>query len=140
MVVHMNREFGAYFTVTDPENKEPVEPQDVHQLQQLTPYGMLLASLGTCTCMVVLNYAKNHNLPLEEMSITLEFGRAFQEDCEHCEEINRQAEIIREEIAFYGSLSSELTERLFRVSHLCPINQMLQAGTKIDSSLAASAA
>lgn len=133
VVVHMNSEFGAYFTVSDPESETDKEPRDVSALHQLTPYGMLLASLGTCTAMVVQTYARNRNLPLDEIELILEFGRAFDDDCENCEHIDHYDEVIREEIRLQGNLSAEQREKLFQISHQCPINKMLQAGTKIDS-------
>lgn len=135
VVVHMNSEFGAYFTVSDPENETGAEPRDVTALHQLTPYGMLLASLGTCTAMVVHTYARNRDLPLEEVELILEFGRAFDNDCENCEQIDHYDEVIREEIRLQGNLSVEQRQKLFQISHQCPINKMLQAGTKIDSRL-----
>jgi uncharacterized OsmC-like protein len=137
VVVHMDANFGAYFTVSDPENGEEGEARDVTQLHQLTPYGMLLASLGTCTAMVVQTYAGHHALKLDAVELVLEFGRSFADDCEHCEEIDTYEEVIREELIFHGQLSDADVQKLFRVSHQCPINKLLQAGTKIDSRLAA---
>lgn len=135
VVVHMNSDFGTYFTVSDPDSEPDREPRDVSALHQLTPYGMLLTSLGTCTAMVVHTYARNRDLPLDEVELILEFGRAFDDDCENCEHIDHYDEVIREEIRLQGNLSAEQRDKLFQISHQCPINKMLQAGTKIDSRL-----
>jgi uncharacterized OsmC-like protein len=107
----------------------------VEHIHQLTPYGMMLASLGSCTAMVVNTYAQNHDYPLEEVGIQLKYERAFKEDCENCTGIERYEETIYEEIQFFGALSEEQHSRLAHVAHLCPIYKMFESGIDIHTDI-----
>jgi uncharacterized OsmC-like protein len=108
---------------------------EVDHIHQLTPYGMMLASLGSCTAMVVNTYAQNHDYPLEEVGIQLKYERAFKEDCENCTRIEQYEETIYEEIHFFGALSEEQHSRLAHVAHLCPIYKMFESGIDIHTDI-----
>jgi uncharacterized OsmC-like protein len=109
--------------------------KNVENLHDLTPYGMMLASLGSCTAMVVHSFAQSHNYPLKEVGIQLKYERKFNEDCENCTDIDRYEEKIYEEIEFFGSLSEQQRSRLARVAHLCPIYKMFKSGIDIDTDI-----
>jgi uncharacterized OsmC-like protein len=111
------------------------EFKTVEDIHHLTPYGMMLASLGSCTAMVVHTFAQNHNYPLTEVGIQLKYERKFNEDCENCTDIDRYEEIIYEEIEFLGSLSEQQRSRLAHVAHLCPIYKMFKSGIEIQTDI-----
>ena len=111
----------------------------VERLHEVTPYGLFLSSLGSCTAIVLHTYAQNHGLDLQDVEIRLEYRRLFQEDCQNCEDARPYEEHISEEIALRGDLTEGEREKLFRISHQCPIHKMLQSGIEIRSQLAATA-
>jgi uncharacterized OsmC-like protein len=107
----------------------------VEMLHELTPYGMMLASLGICTATVVNTFAQNHNYPLDEVRIKLQYERKFKEDCENCTGIDRYEEAVFEEIEFHGTLSEQQHSRLSQVAHLCPIYKMYKGGIEIHTEI-----
>ena len=112
VIIRQNSRFETEFQATDPEVEGAGEFFDVSGLHELTPYGMLLSSLGGCTAIVVNTYANNHGIPLDAVEIRLEYRRNFKEDCINCETIDRYEDIIQEEIRFEGRLSEEQIEKL----------------------------
>lgn len=109
------------------------EMQPVVYVHELSPYTMMLSSLGTCTSIVLHTYAQNHEIDLEEVEIWLEYDRVFKEDCLNCEAIERYDERIREEIFLKGQLSTEERNRLAKVAHACPIYRMFLQGIDIET-------
>ena len=93
---------------------------------------MLLASLASCTAVVVNTYAQYHELDLKEVELVTEYQRTFKEDCKNCEKISEYEEQITMDIAFEGDLTPEQREKLFKISLQCPIHKMLKSGIKIQ--------
>lgn len=133
VTVRQNSRFETEILASDPYEPESEAMAPVHATHELTPYGMLLASLGGCTAIVLHTYAQNHGVALQEVEIRLQYERHFQKDCEECEEIDEYSERIREEIVLRGELSERERRRLTAVAHHCPIYKMLRAGVEIES-------
>ena len=131
VVVRQKNNFETEFRALNPELPESHELFPVKHIQDLTPYGMLLASLGSCTAVVVNTYAQYHNIGLDEVELTVEYERVFKEDCEHCEDISRYKESIGMDIGFTGKLTHEQREKLFKISLQCPIHKMLKGGIEV---------
>jgi uncharacterized OsmC-like protein len=127
--------FETEYLAPNIHDLEDSELRKATRLQDMTPYGQLLAGLAGCTAIVLHTFAFNHGLELAEVELRLEYDRIFQEDCENCENINRYEERIQEEIILRGDLSEKERERLFRVSKHCPIHKMMESGIHIDSTL-----
>ena len=136
VVIRQDNQFRTLVLSADPEDIHSNALEAVGDIHQLTPYGMLLSSLGSCTALVLHTYAQNHNIPLLEVEINLEYQRVFREDCEDCEETSDYKEEIRERITLNGELSPTEREKLMRVAHFCPIYKMLQNGIKVSTQLA----
>ena len=136
VTVRQNSDFGTLILAADPHDPESDHLQPVEGLHQLTPYGMLLAGLGSCTAIVVNTYAQHHHVQLDAVELRLEYGRMFKDDCEHCEEIDEYEERIEEEIVLTGNLTPQEKKRLFAVSKQCPIHKMLQNSIEVRSHLA----
>ena len=136
VVVRQNARFETEILAADPHDPEGEDLQPVGDLRHLTPYGMLLAGLGSCTAIVLHTYAQHHGVGLEEVELRLEYDRVFAEDCEKCEAIDEYREQIEEEIALSGDLSPQERKRLLAVSRFCPIHKMLAQGIEINSQLA----
>lgn len=135
VIVRQNSRFETGFWAVDPNLPDSDDFEPVEHLHELTPYGMLLASLANCTAQVVHAYAHNHNIPLREVELREVYHRSYREDCDNCEDIDRYEEHIEEQIAFQGEFKEETREKLFKIAHQCPIMKMLETGIEIESEL-----
>ncbi|MBN1836648.1 MAG: OsmC family protein [Spirochaetales bacterium] len=133
IIVRQNRRLEVEILAADTEGERAGEIRAVGRIHDLTPYGLLLAGLGTCTAVVVHTYARSHDVPLERVEVVVEYTRDFQEDCEHCEEIEDYEEAILEEVGFEGNLREEQRDTLERVAALCSIRKMLESGVPVMS-------
>ncbi|MGB9776194.1 MAG: OsmC family protein [Anaerolineae bacterium] len=136
IIVRQNREFLTEILAPDPHHPEDPQVYPVEHIYHLTPYGMLLASLATCTAIVLHTYAQNHGVALEEVELRLGYERVFADDCRDCEAIDEYREQIVEEIVLKGNLSPQERQRLLIVSRHCPVHKMLHQGIEVVSRLA----
>ncbi|HKJ26107.1 MAG TPA: OsmC family protein [Anaerolineales bacterium] len=130
--IRLDNQFYLEVEAVDPEDSDADDFSAVHQIQELSPYGMMLAGVGSCTAMVVTTYAQNHDISLDEIEITLEYAREFKEDCEQCEGIERYDDNIYEAIRFQGDLSDKTREKLKKIAHQCPLEKMIGHGVTIE--------
>jgi uncharacterized OsmC-like protein len=135
VLVRQNRSFETEFQSIDPHEPESDELMPVHALHELTPYGMFLAGLASCTSIVLHTYAQNHGFDLQEVQLTVSYERVFDEDCENCEGVERYTELINEDIVLKGDLSDADRSKLHRIASYCPIHKMLENGVPIRSEL-----
>lgn len=133
VVVYQDRSFRISFKAGDPNDDESDEVENVVSLHNLTPYGMLLASLGACTAIVVNSYARNHDIPLKGITVDASYGRVFAEDCDDCDEENQYEEIIQESTHFEGELDEAQLKRLHRVVKACSVRRLLESGIRVES-------
>jgi putative redox protein len=133
VVVHQNKSFQTEFKAANPEEEISAPLKSVMHLHALTPYGMLLASLGACTAIVLNTYAQNHDIPLDAVTVEAEYDRVFSEDCENCDEETEYEEIIREGLKFEGDLDEKDLKRLHQVARFCSIRQMLEKGIQVKT-------
>ncbi|MCX7855659.1 MAG: OsmC family protein [Anaerolineae bacterium] len=138
VIVRQNREFLTEILAPDPHRPEDPQLYPVEHIYHLTPYGMLLASLGTCTAIVLHTYAQNHSVALEEVELRLSYERVFADDCRDCESIDEYREQIVEEILLKGNLSPQERQKLLLISRHCPVHRMLHQGIEVVSRLAES--
>ena len=135
VIVKQDRQFRTQFSVADPEDIQSNVFEAVEDIHQLTPYGMLLSSLASCTALVMHTFAQNHDIKLREVELHMSYQRVFREDCEDCEEEREYNEEISERILLEGDLSSAEREKLLNVAHFCPIYKMMVDSITINSSL-----
>ncbi|HAM50789.1 MAG TPA: hypothetical protein DCP92_08905 [Nitrospiraceae bacterium] len=136
VVIHQKSNFDTDIRSLDPHMPGSTDLHKVKHIADLTPYGMLLSSLGSCTAVVVHTYAQYHGLKLDEVEVTAEYQRTFKQDCEDCTEIDEYKEQITMEINFLGGLTAQEREKLFKVSKQCPIHKMLKSGIDVKSRMA----
>jgi len=122
VIVKQDSQFRTRFLAADPEDATSVEFETVEDIHQLTPYGMLLSSLASCTALVLHTFAQHHD-------------RVFRDDCENCEEDQKYREEVSEKILLNGDLSQSDRDKLLRIAHHCPIYQMMKPGILINTSL-----
>lgn len=133
--IRQNNNFEIQFWGSDPHDVESDELLQVTHLHALTPYGMMLASLGSCTTIVLHTYAQNHHIDLREVEILLEYERSFDDEAELHQGMQSFQERITEEIELLGDFSPEQRQKLFNISKQCSIHKMFEHGIKIYSDL-----
>jgi putative redox protein len=135
VIVRQNAQFETEFLIPDPQEPESDEWIQVAHIHALTPYGMLLASLGACTAIVLNSYAENHEVDLEQVELSLSYARVFDEDCEDCDELERFRETILQEITLEGDLTEKERKKLYHISQHCPVEKMMIKGVPVSSRL-----
>lgn len=133
VIVRLNRRFEMGVWAVNPNQRDSDEFEQVERLNELTPYGMLLVSVASCTAQVVHSYARHHGVPLMEVELREVYKRNYKQDCDDCENIDRYEEHIEEQIAFSGDLDADEREKLFKIAHQCPIVKMFETGIEIRS-------
>lgn len=135
VLIRLDDRFRLEVEATDPENEGSEEFQPVIRVHELTPYGMMLAGVGACTSMVVMTYAENHDIKLDQVEIRLDYDRVFKEDCDNCQGIDRYDEHIYESFDFIGDLSQETKDKLLKIASHCPIEKMMKHGVDFVSKM-----
>lgn len=133
VVVVQDQNFQTGFSASDPHGEATDSLSSVSQLHELTPYGMLLASLGACTAIVLNTYAHHHDLSLTRVTADCRYDRVFADDCEDCEGNNTYEEVIREHLTLEGDLTDQERTRLHQVAKACSIRRMLESGIQVHS-------
>lgn len=133
VVVYQDKSFRTEFRAADPNDEESNDVETVMHLHNLTPYGMLLASVGACTAIVVNPYARNHGIPLRGITVDVAYDRVFVDDCDDCDADNQYEEIIREQVDFEGKLDENQLKRLHQVVKACSVRRLLENGIRVVS-------
>jgi uncharacterized OsmC-like protein len=135
VIVRMKSNLKAEVWAPDPMDPESDEIRPVENLNGLTPYGMLMASLGSCTALLLLTYARHHRLRLEEVELVIQYRRVFAKDLEKFDLISQFSEHIEQEIILSGKFTPGERDRLFVVADRCPVSRILEEGIDIKSTL-----
>jgi len=137
IVVRQKNTFEIEFLAADPHGDDARDQplKLVSAIHELTPYGMMLAGLGSCTSILLHTYAQNHGVDLHEVELRLSYDRVFQEDCETCEEGQEYREQINKDVVLRGDLSPKERKKLFVISKLCPVHHILKDGVTTSSRL-----
>jgi putative redox protein len=99
------------------------------------PYGLLLASLGSCTSMTIALYARRKQWPLEGVTVRLRHSRIHAKDCADCETKEGTLDRIDREIELAGQLSDEQRQRLLAIADRCPVHRTLVSEIDIRTQL-----
>ena len=135
VVVHQHSDLSTMILASDPEHPDSQELVPVEDMRSLTPYGMLLASLGCCTAIVLHTYAQHHNVRLPEVELRLTYERVFSKDCKNCESEKGYQESIEQEIILGGEHTPLERRKLLRAAGYCPIHKILSEGITVKSHL-----
>lgn len=95
------------------------------------PYELLLASLGHCTVLTILLYARRKNWSVDGVSVQLRHERFVVEEELDGEVIRRKVERIVQEIALQGDLDYEQRERLLEIAGKCPVHRTITGDLEI---------
>jgi len=138
VVIRQNSKFETEFLGADTEAEETAgrELHPVHAIHDLSPYGLLLASLGACTAILLHSYAQNHQVALTDVELRLTYGRVFATDCKECEEKDKYEEGITAEVGLVGDLPAAERDKLFLIAKHCPVHKILHNGIRTEFRLA----
>ena len=100
-----------------------------------SPYELLLWSLGACTAMTLLMYARRKGWDLAEVSVHLTHDRVHASDSQDAESDGARVERITRDISVRGNLSEEQTQRLLEIAARCPVHKTLTSCPKVVDSL-----
>ena len=101
------------------------------------PYALLLAALGACTSMTLRLYAARKGWDLREVVVELDIGRAYAEDCAHCEDPRAMVQQIHRRITLHGDLDDGQRTRLGEIAAKCPVHKALVAGVRVKDEVIA---
>jgi uncharacterized OsmC-like protein len=133
VIIRQKKNYETNFMAIEPKGPEANKPRHVHDIHELTPYGMVLAGLGTCTAFVVNSYAEHHNVNVDVVELKLEYQRTFKDDCANCEKIDKYEEQITMTVSFEGKLTAQERDKLFKISMHCPVHKMLKSGIVVQA-------
>lgn len=101
----------------------------------VTPYELLLASLGSCTAITLRMYADRKQWELDEVLVHLEHFKQHAEDCNACENNPKKIDKFVRTIELKGSLTTEQQNRLIAIANRCPVHRTLENTIEIDTFL-----
>lgn len=133
VLVIQDNKFRTEFKALDGKGDPKSELAQVMQIHQLTPHDMVLASLGSCTAIVLNSFANHHNIPLEAVTVDCHYEQETIEDCKDCEEGEHEQKVIHEQLSFAGDLDEGELNRLHQAAKACSVRRMLENGIKIIS-------
>lgn len=100
-----------------------------------TPYGYLLAALGTCTSMTLRMYANRKGWPLQGVRVSLRHSRVHAKDCEECETETGRVDRIDKKLQIDGPLDDDQRQRLLEIADRCPVHRTMLSETIIATEL-----
>ena len=95
------------------------------------PYDLLLASLGGCTAMTIMSYAKRKEIPLEGLQIRLRHEKIYAKDCDECTVKEGKLDQITREIYLQGVLTDEQKALLLDIAKRCPVHRTLTSENRV---------
>ena len=101
----------------------------------LTPYELLLASLGSCTAITLRMYADRKKWDLDEVLVHLEHFQQHAEDCVSGDKPNSKIDKFVRTIELIGNLTFDDRKRLIQIANKCPVHRTLENKIEIETIL-----
>lgn len=96
-----------------------------------SPYELLLASLGHCTILTILLYARRKEWSVEGVSIQATHDRPVIEEIVEGQTVRRKTERIVQEITLTGNLTEEQRARLMEIAGKCPVHRTITGNLEV---------
>ena len=100
-----------------------------------SPYDFLLTALGTCTSMTLRMYADFKKIPLQHITVKLQYDRIYSEDCKECDNPKSRIDHINRQIELEGDLSDADRSKLLEIANKCPVHRTLTSKISITTEL-----
>ncbi len=100
-----------------------------------SPYGYLMASLGSCTSMTLRMYADRKQWDVKDIKVHLNHSKVHKDDCEDCENKNEKIDQIERIIELEGNLDEAQKKRMLEIADKCPVHKTLHQGIRVISRL-----
>lgn len=94
----------------------------------MSPYELLLSSLGSCTVMTLRMYAERKGWRLDEVRVRLRHEKRHVDDCADCDDKPRKLDHIDKVVELAGDLDDVQLARLGEIAERCPVNRTLKSG------------
>lgn len=96
-----------------------------------SPFGLLLASLASCTVITLHMYARRKNWLLEsvEMEASIRTSEVFEAG------EKTRSSVIETRVYFHGPLTEEQIQRLGEISSRCPVHRALTGDIQIHTTV-----
>jgi uncharacterized OsmC-like protein len=110
---------------------EPIESNGTDT--GMTPYELLLASIGSCKAITMRMYAERKGLPLEDVSIELEHSKIPAEECIDSETKTGKIDKIDIRVSIKGNLTEEQKARILEIGEKCPVQRTILSEIKLTT-------
>ncbi|MCF6347152.1 MAG: alpha/beta fold hydrolase [Flavobacteriaceae bacterium] len=101
----------------------------------MSPYELLLASLGSCTAITLRMYADRKEWDLREIKVHLEHFKQHAKDSDDCADSDTKIDKFVREIKLKGNLTEEQKQRLIQIANRCPVHKTLENKIEIETTL-----
>ena len=102
----------------------------------LSPYDLLMASLGACTSMTIRMYAERKSIPLDRVRIVLRHQKIHAADCADCETKGGRIDRVDRVVELTGALDPAHRQKLLEIADKCPVHRTLHSEVSVTTSLA----
>ena len=92
-----------------------------------TPYDLLAAALGACTCMTLRMYADRKKWPVDSVTVKLHHKKIHADECQACETKDGHLDKIELEIDVKGDLDENQRQRMLQIANKCPVHRTLHS-------------
>ena len=92
-----------------------------------TPYDLLAAALGACTCMTLRMYADRKKWPVDSITVKLLHEKIHADECQACETKDGHLDKIELEIDVKGDLDEDQRQRMLQIANKCPVHRTLHS-------------
>lgn len=101
----------------------------------VTPYELLLGSLGSCTAITLRMYADRKEWALDEVLVHLEHFKEHAQDSSACEDNPAKIDKFVRTIELKGNLNKEQMDKLLQIANKCPVHRTLENKIEIETQL-----
>jgi putative redox protein len=91
----------------------------------MTPYELLLSSLGECTAITLRMYANRKDWAVDSINVNLSFDDISPD----------KISTIKRDIEIKGQLTEDQLQRMQQIANACPVHKVLTNTVVIDTSL-----
>lgn len=100
-----------------------------------SPYEFVSAGLASCTAMTIQMYARRKKWDVQNVKVSIDYGKDHAIDCENCEDDSSKIDTFNRTIELEGDLDDKQRQRLLQVADKCPVHKTLETKTQIITKL-----